>query len=438
MNKLPIFLVCITSSCIFSYDLTQVLNLSREHDPGYQSKILEFSASEKAAAIALGKSLPSLTMSLTGSQASNNASVTSNTSKLKFSSTIPLYNPEIIHRRQAGKLATDSARLSARSFQSAHTLGIAESYFATLSAQASYETKITAVNHYKKSYEESLALEKAGLKTHVDTLISLAAYDNGRLEVLAAKNELQHALSQLEGKIDSPIGTLNTYKKTKLPLLSVEPLEDLIIHALSRGSKIQKAQLSLEKAREGLSHAESKFLPSVSMTVGISQKLGQLHEGLLNRDHSIIESSIALSMNLFNGLSDYNLVKQKFLSFQSSQENLKNETYNIKLDIEKRYRDFSNAKLKVNVSLTAMESARISLEAISEQHVAGTVSELELLAAITRNTSAQQSYYSAIYNYFMSYLRLKASASLLNDNAIDDINQFLQLETALMTVNDLS
>lgn len=438
MRKLPVLLLSMTACSVLAYNLDEVLNLSRERDPGYQSKMLKFAANKKAAVIAIGKSLPALTLSLTGTQTSTAPNVTARSSKLKLASTIPLYNPENLHTHRAGKIETEKAQLDERSFQTTHILSIAESYFAALSAQETYQSNLTATKRYQKSYEESLELEKAGLKTHVDTLVSLSAYDNSQVDAVSAKNQLSHTLNTLEGKIDASVGTLNTYQQEIIPDLPVEPIETLISHALTQGSKLAKARLSLKTSNENLSHAESRFLPSLTLTIGMSQTLAQLQEGFLHEDHTDVETSLAVSMNVFNGFSDYHRVRQKALSYQASLEELKNETYNIKLDIEKSYQDFTNTKLKASASLSAMKSSKASLDAVSEQYQAGTTTELELLTAISRNTSSQQGYYESIYQYFQSYLKLKASASMLNDTAVADISQLLRLETDLQSTTDPS
>ncbi len=438
MKKIPVLILCFSASQLLAYSLDDILNLSKEHDPGYQSKVLQLSADEKSGLIAMGQSLPSITLSLTGAKSSADGTASTSSSKLKLNTSIPLYNPKSIHAVSLGKLGTQMARLEQRSFQTSHILSITDSYFTALSAHASYETKLTALRHYQKSYEESVEMEKAGLKTHVNTLVNLSAYDTGRVAAVTAKNTLQHALSSLEGKIDGPITALNAYHQEYVPKLTVAPLEELVKHALSSGTKVQKSRLELQKAREALASAEATFFPTVTLNVGASQTLGQLQYGVLDREHSNIETSVAISLNVFNGFSDYYKVQQQALSYQAASETQKNELYNIRLSIEKSYQDFLNAALKGSASLTAMQSAKASLDALSEQHRAGSATELELLAAITQNSSAQQSYYESIYQYFQSYLSLKSSASALSNDDITQISHLLHLETVLRLTNDPS
>ena len=111
MRKLPVFLLSFTACSTLAYNLDEILNLSREHSPGYQSQMLNFSADKKAAVIAIGKSLPTVTLSLTGSQTETAPNTTTRSSKLKLASTVPFYNPENIHSYRSGKLKTEKAQL---------------------------------------------------------------------------------------------------------------------------------------------------------------------------------------------------------------------------------------------------------------------------------------------------------------------------------------
>lgn len=70
MKKIPVLILCFSASQLLAYSLDDILNLSKEHDPGYQSKVLQLSADEKSGLIAMGQSLPSITLSLTGAKSS--------------------------------------------------------------------------------------------------------------------------------------------------------------------------------------------------------------------------------------------------------------------------------------------------------------------------------------------------------------------------------
>jgi len=426
-------LIWIHHSC-FGLDLAKTLELSRSKDPGYQSSMLKFKAESVDKEIAISKLLPSISSSISGVKSYSNDNDTFSVGNFRISAEIPIYNTKNINYYHKQKLNSKMVALNQKSFNTQHSIDIATSYFDALNAQASYSAKLSALIQYKKSHEEALEMARAGLKTHVDTLTTLSALDLAKVDVVTAKNNYNHTLKVLQGKVDSIIYELSGLQEMTIPEFVLPSIQDMIQQGLQNSTRIKKSALKLTQARQALSSTYSQILPAVKLSVTHTRSLDDLKENTFSFDNGSTEARLSVTMNIFSGLEDYHENKKQRLNYHASENEFQDELYSIKLNIEEEYSRYDNAKQRAIAGLSAMKSSEASLNAINEKSLAGTATEVEVMSAITQATKAEENFYRANYDLIKAFLKLKAATGALNDKAIAEVNQYLTAQVALSVV----
>lgn len=426
-------------SCLSQgFNLVETINLSKQNDPGYRSQVLTLDASRLNGKIAAGRLAPRIDLSFYGTNLTTDNNATSTTGDLKLSVNADIYNAIDISNYKKGKLESKEALVKLKFLDINHSVQTLNRYFETLKAYSNLKVKQFALNQYQQSYHEAHDKESVGLISSSETLVSLSNLDLAKLSLTIAKNDLDHKVSTLEGQINTPITSLNIYASLSVPELNAPPLSELTQYALSSGYKIQLANLKLKKSRNALNTAENAFAPKASVSFERTQPIHTLNDHFFESAYSSQKLYLSLSINAFSGFSDLNTLKQKRISYLSSEACLAEEQYTIKLSIEKAYRDHQNNQLQAHASLIALKSANASLKATQERYKAGHSSELEYTTAITQATNAQESFYSSVYTLMSGYLNLKASASLLEHTDITTISNYLTSEIALSPTENLS
>lgn len=417
-------------------DLDDAVRLSRKNDPDFTNKTLKFRANEYAEQIAKGDLLPSVSLSLEGSHSStaeDDIQTYSSSSKLGLSSQWVIIDPPKIINARIGVIDSETAKTEKRKFDSQHLVSISKSYFNALTTAASYRASLSALRQYQRSYDATEEMVKEGLKSEVDSLISLSALESSKVAVLESQNKLDQAINTLRTKIDTPIVTLNDIEPRTIPSLpEVTELDfqEMLTYALKYSTRIKTAQLSLSKSRLELDSASASFMPKVSFSVDAHQRLG---DDLWKESNKSVKATLKAEISLFSGLKDLHSVRQAELKYHANEFNLTNEQYNIELDLKKAYQNHINAKLKAHASLSALKSSLASQEASQEANQAGTNTELEVLTAITRTMNARKSFYEASYAALQSYLELYQKSGLLTNNQLKHVNQNLLIERSLST-----
>lgn len=423
MRIASILTYMILSVNIHALSLVNIIALSQKDDPEYHSKIQAYQAaqlSEKSAAHAL---LPNLNLSLNASKSSTEAS-----GAMTVSSEIPLYNPVGLQALVAGRLKKNIAHLEEASYKTNHTLSLINSYFDVLKAVTAYQAKQTALKQNEHAFKETLALEQAGMKTHVDTLQSKSYLDLGILAVTVAKNNLDRTVTLLENKINAPITVLNRLPDNFTPNFAPLDVPQLVSDALNNNTALRISQIKTQQMKQQMNAAYARLQPKVTLNVSASQNINSLKNGILPQEDRSTSASIQMSFNLFSGMKDFYTTKQERLNYLSAESALSNEVYNTKHEMESSYRQHQNAKLKVLASLSALQSSKASLDALLEKRQEDEASELEIMKAITQSETATQEYSNACYDLLSTYITIKAQANALTPQVVEEIDQYLTEE----------
>lgn len=436
-SKTLISLMMYCSTSVFAGNLTDTINISKTYDTGYQSKIRDYESQVIEKKLPQSDLFPKLDISASSSKKTvttdNSDTVTRTPSTVSLKVSAPIFDTKIFTNLKLADKGALSIKYAQKAYNNDHTLKVASQYFATLNAVEDAHTQYTAFHEYKKSYDETKEMYKAGLKTEVDKLVNKASLDLSIINVVDAKNTLLNQIRDLEKTTNRHESSLKGLPES-VPHLPDENYENLLNHALHDSARAIISQLSVQKAKIELDVAYTSFFPKVSLSVDASQELGDIFD----KDNHTVTTSLTASVNAFSGMKDKRTIEQKKLSYLSSEDAHTNEYDNIQLDMKKAFENYESAKLRAQAGLSALVSARLSLEATQEQHNAGSATELEVLAAITQSMNARKSFYASNYALLEAYLNLHKTAGTLSEKHIHFVNSLLTEDVALVEEKGLS
>lgn len=429
--------------CLFflswSLDLENALLLAKQNDPGYKSKVLELQAALYSDKIAIAGFAPQIDFSIIGTQSTTDHVTSTNSHNFKMTIGMDIYNPEQIVAFSRGKLDTQEAFEKLKKLSIDHNMQTILLYFDTLKAHSNLRVKHFALQQYQKSYQEALEKQESGLVSAQETLAYKSSLDAASLAVSIANNELHHNVNTLKSQLNAPIEHLHIHDSEEIPTLNLPPQSETIEKALCHGERIKLAIIKLKKARNSIASSETAFIPKASVSLSQSQPVDKFITHFLDTKTSSAQSTqLSLSVNVFSGFSDLNTLRKKKMEYLSAESFLADEQYEVRLSIEKAYRDYENNLLQAKAALSSMKSAEASLKATAEKHALGNVSELEYANAITIASDAKASFQKSIYTLMSCYLNIKALSSTLTQETISEINPLLDTEISLLQSPDPS
>lgn len=153
----------------------------------------------------------------------------------------------------------------------------------------------------------------------------------------------------------------------------------------------------------------------------------QSPETLISGNGQVNQIGVEMNLNLFNGGVLKRLFSNRPLKLKADAD-LDAAIRKASIDVKKQYLQIDTDQSILKARLAAMQSAEIVSRASRAQYDEGLKNMVDVLLAQRNAFSAKQDYVNAQYDYVMNVLRLKASVGQLNDQAIQDLNQWLVMK----------
>ena len=279
-------------------------------------------------------------------------------------------------------------------------LDINKAYFDLLSAKEVLKSAKTSEASFKKSYEESSRRYELGLVSLSDKLLAKTSYEESRLDVVQAENQVKSSQGKLAVLLNvSPTTNFDLLKPkndrdlTKLAMQDMS-IDQMIEKALEQRPEIKKAQKDIEAATQNVKAIKANHLPTISLTA--SSGYGDDFKENNQYDYS---SSIGvnISVPLFSGFSvSYNVKdaesqKEKaVLQKAEIVETVKNEVWT-------SYHNYKTAVSSYEISKKALESAVENERVAFASYQVGKGDILNLLTAGSQLSNARKEVIVAYY-----------------------------------------
>jgi outer membrane protein len=287
-------------------------------------------------------------------------------------------------------------------------------------AKANREALQNTLDQTKHKYD-------VGLIAIVDLENARADYDNAIAEEIAAKNNLEDKLEQLNEITGVRYVSLDPVKK-EFPLLTPQPpnIEKWAQAAQQQNFDLAAARYVTISARENIKIQNAGHLPTLNATGGYSYAHNDNYNGSNGSQKSKNASAgLTLAVPLFQG--GYVLASAKQANYQyqkaiADQEIRHRSTISL---TRQAYLNVLSDVSKIKANKQSIRSSLSSLRATKAGYEAGTRTMVDVLQAQAKLYDRQKDFATSEYDYIIQFLTLKQLTGILDVDDLTQINSWL-------------
>lgn len=426
--------------------LAEIYRLALEHDHKFKAAQASAAAGKEEVNIGLSGLLPQIDGTASYSESDtdqdgetfnfssndiDSLNQSSNRDATTYSVTLgqPIVNFAAWFNYKRGKLVSKQAEADFITAQRALIIRVAEAYFDALEAVDNLATAVAEETALKRQLDQTRQRFEVGLTAITEVHESQAAFDSAVANRLSAAGNLGitfEALEVITGHSHTQLSPL----KDNFPVNNPEPAErhKWVKFAIENNSALKSAYLLAQASRQNAKAKTSDHLPTLSGAIEYSEVNADGDNGQLGFFDTTEEStSIALTLNvpIFSGgrtSASRRQAHQQYLEakenhHQTQRDTIQN-TRSIHLSVE-------TGVASVKARKQAITSNQSALEATQAGYDVGTRDLVDVLNAQRNLYSAQRDYFTALYDYILSTLRLKEVAGILSPKDVEELNQWL-------------
>ena len=311
---------------------------------------------------------------------------------------MPLYNEPLRQQVEVSKLALNSADLALENTKQAVRLQATSAYYQILQARNLIDVQQDAVNTLQTHLDNVNAQFRAGTVAKSDVLASQVQLANAQQALVTAQNNYDVAISTLNNIIGLPTSTVlslhDQLKYTKYDLT----LSDCTRYALANRADGAAAVYAVKQAEQGVKAQKGGYLPTVNGAV--ARNIGGEQPFRANHSSSNNWSAgVSAAWDIFdNGVTQAN-VKSAEASVEKAKEASAQMDESIELDVRTAFLNLQAAEKNIHTTEVAVTRAQEDYKIAQVRYSAGVGTNLDVMDAEEKLTSARTNYYTALYNY---------------------------------------
>ncbi|HEY3645609.1 MAG TPA: TolC family outer membrane protein [Gammaproteobacteria bacterium] len=312
----------------------------------------------------------------------------------------------------------------------------ATAYFNVLNARDTLRADRAAADANAKQLEQAKEKYEVGMSAITDVENAQAAYDQSAANLISAQQQVITNEEQLRAIIGEPVGELME-PSVDMPLHSPDPntSQQWVDQALKQNPNVLAAQSGADAASAAIGIKRAQELPTLtgSYTYGRDNSSGNPFSTFDIRQRQWM---LNLSFPLFSGGGVYAQISQAQAQYRASLANVTLVTRQTEQQARTAYLGVLTGISQVTSLKQSVKSNQTSMDATQTGMEVGTRTIVDVLTARQNLLTAQTSFSNARYTYLESLLTLKASAGILTEQDVKQINTLLQVPSpaADMTV----
>lgn len=286
-----------------------------------------------------------------------------------------------------------------------------------------------AVEHTRRKREESSELlrqtevmAEVGQKSEADVAQMRATLAADDYELTHMESQVTKSLLALKQEMNYPVdSTLLVQQPVLAPTLptTTEAIPSICATALNYNPRILSAQNSVLAARYALRSARGAFLPTLSLSGGVSTSFfrnmdrgGHVPFSQQFKNNAGEYVSLSLSIPIFNGLSTYSSVRSRRIALDRAQETLNYERSELQRIIAEAVADEQNSAKEVAKMREQVEADSVAARLTTRKYEEGLASSIDVrTAAVTllqsRVRLLQSELMLGYYGYLVGYYKEK-------------------------------
>ena len=337
---------------------------------------------------------------------------------------MPLYNGSVKGKIKQARYGLNAQDLTLEQTKQTIRYTATAAYYQILQDRNLIDVEQESVNTLQEHLDNVNAQYRVGTVAKSDVLASQVQLANAQQALVSAQNNYDIAVSSLNNIIGLPTDTVldirDQLKYTKYDLTQ----DDCTNYALDNRADGAAARYAVKMAEAAVETAKAGYQPTVN-AVATKAIAGDKE---FNKDHTETwTAGVNASWNVFdNGLTQAS-IKSANMALAKAQEEAAQTDDQIRLDVRTAYLGLQAAEKNIQTTSVAVTRAEEDYKIAQVRYSAGVGTNLDVMDANEKLTTARTNYYTALYNYNTS----KASLDKAMGIPVDlDVVKYTEAEQA--------
>lgn len=339
---------------------------------------------------------------------------------------MPLYNGSVKGQIKQARYGLNAQDLALEETKQAIRLQATSDYYNILQCRNLIDVEQESVNTLQEHLDNVNAQYRVGTVAKSDVLASQVQLANAQQALVTAQNNYDIAVSTLNNVIGLPTDTVldirDQLKYTKYDLTQ----DDCTNYALDNRADGAAARYAVKAAEAAVETAKAGYQPTVNAVV--NKSIGG--EKPFRHDHTNSDSwsaGVNASWDVFdNGLTQAS-VNSANMALAKAQEEAAQTDDQIRLDVRTAYLGLQAAEKNIQTTSVAVTRAEEDYKIAQVRYSAGVGTNLDVMDANEKLTTARTNYYTALYNYNTSKAALDKAMGIPVDL---DVVKYTEAEQA--------
>jgi len=311
-----------------------------------------------------------------------------------------LFDGQVFVGLQARKTSMDFAAKNADVAKEQIKANVYKVYYQLVAGRQQISTLNANIQRIDKLLNDTREIYKSGFAEKLDVNKAEVSLTNLRTEKLKVENQLNGAYLGLKLLMGMPVGNELTLTDTLPERLFSEEMIDTKFNYTQR---VEYEQLALNRKLNeyNVKRYKLSYLPAVSLNSSYYQLAQRNKFNFFKSNEAWFPSSsigLRISVPIFDGFAKDARIKTAKLQLEQTQNNIQN----LELSID---REIETARINIRSAVASMEYQNKNMSLAEEvynqtklKYEQGLGSNLEITNAQAELTTAQNNYYSALYD----------------------------------------
>ena len=339
---------------------------------------------------------------------------------------MPLYNGSVKGQIKQARYGLNAQDLALEETKQAIRYTATAAYYQILQDRNLIDVEQESVNTLQEHLDNVNAQYRVGTVAKSDVLASQVQLANAQQALVTAQNNYDIAVSTLNNVIGLPTDTVldirDQLKYTKYDLTQ----DDCTNYALDNRADGAAKRYAVKAAEAAVETAKAGYQPTVNAVV--NKAIGG--EKPFRHDHTNSDSwsaGVNASWNVFDNGQTQASVNSANMALAKAKEAAAQTDDQIRLDVRTAYLGLQAAEKNIQTTSVAVTRAEEDYKIAQVRYSAGVGTNLDVMDANEKLTTARTNYYTALYNYNTS----KASLDKAMGIPVDlDVVKYTEAEQA--------
>jgi len=272
---------------------------------------------------------------------------------------------------------------------------VKEAYYGVLQTESALDAADAAVKQYEETDRVSLQYVQQEVVLKSESLDVKAKLAQAKYQVIDLTNTLQTQMEHLNDLLGRDLDT--DFRTEQVPPISPQETDLKVAQqtALSQRPEIRESEINVRKADYERKKAKADYIPDISAAF---HYMTPINTEILPTNIASIGAE--LNWEPFEWGRRRDEIKQKEITLDQSQVQLKQTRSHVLLDVNNQFRKLSQSRAALDVAIAVREAAHEKLREISDKYKTEAVLLRDVLQQQASVASADHDYEEALLSFW--------------------------------------